>query len=103
VSYLILDGFLGLPAKVYDGSWIEWGYLVDTAEEGPLPADSPWLTNTPARSESVTYNVDNGEPVESIAGDVVDPYAPHANLINVQDENFGGGGGPGGGFETPGY
>lgn len=89
---------------MYDGSWIEWGYLADSAEGGALPADSPWRTDTAARSDSITYNQDAGQTVEPLpSGDIVDAYAPYANLVNVEDGNFGGGGEGGGGFEAPGY
>lgn len=35
--------------------------------------------------------------------ELVDSFAPYANLIEVEDSNFGANGGDGGSFETPGY
>lgn len=47
-----------------------------------------------------------GEVVEVLpSGDMelVDSFAPYANLIEVEDSNFGAGGAGDGSFETPGY
>lgn len=59
-------GVLGVPARLYDGSWVEWGNLAGgTAEQDsparPLPADSPWRTDTTALSE-------RGAPDAPVAG-----------------------------------
>jgi 3-mercaptopyruvate sulfurtransferase SseA len=89
VMFLILDGFLSQPVKLYDGSWLEWGYLADEAKGGALPADSPWRTDTVARSESITYNQDEGVEVELLSiDDIIDPYAPSANLITLTDNAY---------------
>lgn len=113
MTFLILDGLLGYPVKMYDASWIEWGYLANKSKSGVLEADSPWRTDCtatdpscaangiPIRSESVTYNVDAPVAVEPLGGDI-DSFAPRADLITVIDDAFGGGAG-GGGFAVPGY
>lgn len=113
MTFLILDGLLGYPVKLYDASWIEWGYLADKAKSGVLEADSPWRTDctaadaacaasgVPVRSESVTYTVDAALAVEPLGG-AISSFSPRADLITVVDDGFGGGPG-GGGFEAPGY
>lgn len=113
MTFLILDGLLGYPVKLYDASWIEWGYLADEAKMGALDASSPWRTDCtaadaacaangiPIRSEPVTYNVDAAVVVEPLGGEI-DSFSPRADLITVVDDAFGGGPG-GGGFEVPGY
>lgn len=117
MTFLILDGLLGWPVKLYDASWIEWGYLADEAKMGVLDADSPWRTDCtaadaacaangiPVRSEAIHYNVDFADPVRNVVeppGGEIDSFSPRADLITVIDDAFGGGPG-GGGFEVPGY
>ncbi len=57
VTFFILDGILGWPAAVYDGSWSQWGQLSgNTAMKGQLDPGSPWRTDSWGRSEQVVYN-----------------------------------------------
>lgn len=57
ITFFILDGILGWPAAVYDGSWSQWGQLSDNAAMyGQLDAASPWRTDISIRSEQVAYN-----------------------------------------------
>jgi len=92
---------LGYPAKLYDGSWLEWGQMADVAKDGGLAATSPWRTDTPERSGVVTYNVDNGFVVEELTG--ANSFSLRADGINLTDTATCGGGGDGGGPAAPGY
>jgi hypothetical protein len=76
--------------------------MADVAKDGGLAANSPWRTDTPARSGVVTYNVDNAFEVEKLTG--ANSFALRADLVNVTDAAVcGGGGGNGGGPIAPGY
>lgn len=86
---------------MYDGSWIEWGQMADEAKDGALKANSPWRTDTTARSEAITYNKDAGKTVEKLIG--AGSYALRADMVNLTDSIACGGGGGGGGPITPGY
>jgi hypothetical protein len=55
--FFVLDGILGWPAAVYDGSWSQWGQLSgDSSMKGQLNAGSPWRTDIAGRSDLVVYN-----------------------------------------------
>jgi 3-mercaptopyruvate sulfurtransferase SseA len=57
IGFFVLDGILGWPAAVYDGSWSQWGQLSGNAGmKGQLNPGSPWRTDLPGRSEVITYN-----------------------------------------------
>ncbi len=96
----MLDGILGYPAKLYDSSWIEWGQMAGVSSGGNLPDNSPWRTDTAARSASVTLN-NATFTVEPLVG--ANAYALRADAVNVTDSSACGGGGGGGGPVAPGY
>jgi hypothetical protein len=77
--------------------------MADEAEDGGLKADSPWRTDTAARSEAITYNKEAGKPVFVLTG--ADSYALRADGVNVVDSSScgGGSGTPGGSPIAPGY
>lgn len=91
MSFLILDGMLGFPAKLYDASWIEWGQMATAAKGGALADGSPWRTDSPQLSAGITYAVDNGLTVDSVTG--ANSYALRADAVNVNDAAACGGGG----------
>ena len=65
IGFFVLDGILGWPVAVYDGSWSQWGQLSGNAGmKGQLNAGSPWRTDLPGRSDVIAYNY---EPVISAA------------------------------------
>jgi 3-mercaptopyruvate sulfurtransferase SseA len=65
IAFFALDGILGWPAAVYDGSWSQWGQLSgNAAMKGQLNAVSPWRTDIAGRSDVIAYN---HEPVISAA------------------------------------
>jgi hypothetical protein len=100
VGFLILDGMLGWPAKLYDGSWMEWGQMAPTAKGGPLADTSSWRTDT--LTASLTYSVDAGQTVDPILG--ANSNALRADLVNVTDASACAGGRPGEGRPVaPGY
>lgn len=109
----VSQAVLGVPARLYDGSWVEWGNLVGgdngfggaggAAGEPPLPEDSPFRTDTAEASEygiigeeptpGVRYNPKTGEvngaPVESSAeGLNVDPDAEKTDAIIAADKAY---------------
>lgn len=100
VSFLVLDGILGFPAKLYDSSWIEWGQMADEAKDGGLKANSPWRTDIAARSEAITYNLDAGRPVEKVTG--ANSFSLRGDLVNLVD-SLACGGGEAEGPIAPGY
>jgi hypothetical protein len=62
-AFFVLDGILDWPVVNYDGSWSQWGQLAgysiaNGGNGGQLRADSPWRTDTAARSELIVYNYD---------------------------------------------
>ncbi|MGW8161386.1 MAG: selenite/tellurite reduction operon rhodanese-like protein ExtH, partial [Desulfobulbales bacterium] len=107
VNFLALDAVLGWPAKIYDGAWIEWGQMAtnDPASDGSLDPTSPWRTDNDL-TESLSYNKGLGLVLPEAGAS---SFAPHANLINVEDAGTaatGGGTSGGGGSsqpEAPGY
>jgi len=57
ITFFVLDGILGWPAAVYDGSWMQWGQLSgDSSMKGQLNASSPWRTDIAGRSDLIVYN-----------------------------------------------
>ena len=83
MSFLILDGMLGYPSKLYDASWIEWGQMATVAKGGALAEGSPWRTDTVQRSSPITYAVDNAIEVDSIVG--ASSFALRGDMVNVTD------------------
>jgi hypothetical protein len=58
-AFFVLDGILDWPVSLYDGSWSQWGQMSgSSANGGTLRSDSPWRTDTAARSSLVVYNFD---------------------------------------------
>ena len=57
VMFLLLDGVLNYPVKLYDGGWLEWGQMAG-GDKGDLDADSKWRTENPKNplSAAVTFN-----------------------------------------------
>ena len=56
-AFFVIDGILGWPVELYDGSWSQWGQLsANAANGGQLKADSPWRTDIPSRSGMIAYN-----------------------------------------------
>ncbi|ADH87107.1 selenite/tellurite reduction operon rhodanese-like protein ExtH [Desulfurivibrio alkaliphilus] len=84
VNFLALDAVLRWPAKIYDGAWVQWGMMArnDMNYGGALMPDSPWRTDTTARSEAINYENRIVEPLAN-----ADSFAPRANLINETDKN----------------
>jgi rhodanese-related sulfurtransferase len=75
ISFFILDGVLGWPVKLYDGSWSQWGQMSgEAAKGGKLPADSKWRTDTAAMTEPspIMYNLGRTVKVKT----QTDPKAP---------------------------
>jgi hypothetical protein len=63
--------------------------MADEAKDGALKADSPWRTDTAARSAIITYNIDAGKTVYKLTG--ADSYSLRADQVNVTDSNACGG------------
>lgn len=70
IGFFVLDGILGWPAALYDGSWSQWGQLSGNADKkGQLNPDSPWRTDVPSRTDSISYNWDANRPIEQFTSD----------------------------------
>ncbi len=76
--------------------------MATSAEDGALAPNSPWRTDTAARSEAITYNKEAGKTVYKATAD---SYALRADGVNVADSSICGGGAaaPGGSPVAPGY
>lgn len=74
--------------------------MADEAKDGGLRANSPWRTDTAARSEAITYNKDAGRTVEKMTG--ANSFALRADLVNLTD-SLACGGGEAVGPVAPGY
>ena len=63
-AFFVLDALLDWPVSLYDGSWSQWGQFSGSAANGgTLRSDSPWRTDTLARSGKsnsglIVYNFD---------------------------------------------
>lgn len=99
--YVALDAFLGWPVSNYDGSWSQWGQLAGVENGGYLDNNSPWRTDTPDRTEALTFNAAAGAAIEDpAAGGPVNSFDNSANKVEEQDEAYfksGSGSGNGGG------
>lgn len=130
-AFFVLDGILDWPVSLYDGSWSQWGQLSgDSTKAGQLRSDSPWRTDTAARSGVIAYNfgitkveilsLDGGGCSARVLVDgVTYEYAPTANCTpippsayalsgnQIEEEDAvymqGAGAGGGGAPITPGY
>jgi 3-mercaptopyruvate sulfurtransferase SseA len=91
LTFLALDAVLNWPAKIYDGGWNQWGQMAEISptKGGLLEKGSPWRTDTPGRSESITYNKPNGFIV--ITRGYYQTLAKHADEVNRQDSAICGG------------
>ncbi|OGW32657.1 MAG: hypothetical protein A2X58_06880 [Nitrospirae bacterium GWC2_56_14] len=60
IAFFVLDGILGWPVALYDGSWAQWGQLSgDSSMKGQLNASSPWRTDIAGRSDNIVYNFES--------------------------------------------
>ncbi len=97
-GFAALDAVLGWPVKNYDGSWSQWGMLASTANCGPLDPNSPWRTDTPQRTQNLTFN---GTPpactgIEDATDGgayTVNSFDTDLNQIEEQDSAYFSGGG----------
>ena len=107
--FFALDGILGWPAYYYDGSGMQWGQMADDAQLSPaakaagsngLDTNSPWRTDTPARSNTPivysdpfsSYNPSN--PL-SFDGTVNEIEQEDARYMSTGEGGSAGGGGAG--------
>jgi len=93
-TFFLLDGILGWPVTLYDGSWNQWSayYLNTTTAANNLPAASPWRVdiNTPGTALPRT----NGTMVTTgTTAMTLDPVAnamysitdPRSNQMKIED------------------
>ena len=102
--YVALDAYLGWPVANYDGSWSQWGELAGKVNGGFLENNSPWRTDTAARTESLYLNRDSAVLIEDPStGGAMNSFDSSANKIEEADKAyFGAGGSTGsGGGGTP--
>ena len=106
-AFVAIDAVLGWNVENYDGSWSQWGMLASTSNCGPLDPNSPWRTDTPARTQNLTFNgvqpglsCNNIEDATDNSTYTVNSFDTDLNQINEQDGNYfssGGGSGSSGG------
>lgn len=83
VCFFAYDAILKRPAKIHDGSLLELGQL-GFLQDLALPEDSPWRFDTSRYCSIIHYN----DPLNVIPPDIVDAYAPSANLVNEEDQDY---------------
>lgn len=88
-AFFVLDGILGWPVVLYDGSWSQWGQLSATSSKGGrLLSGSKWIVDG-SRSENVTHNFDGAKAVELLTNDGMTCSATlktDSTLINSRGE-----------------
>ena len=93
-AFVAIDAVLGWNVANYDGSWTQWGMLASTANCGPLDPSSPWRTDTPQRTQNLTFNevaVGNCTGIEDATDGgtyPVDSFDTDLNRINEQDSAY---------------
>lgn len=75
---------LGYPARMYDGSWIQWGELANTTDSKGteiLPADNKWRTDIAQYSTVISYEDPiNVQPIVHIDYEVENTINPEATV-----------------------
>ena len=103
--YVALDAYLGWPVANYDGSWSQWGHLAGKVNGGFLENNSPWRTDSAARTESLYLNRDAAATIEDpSSGGAMNSFDNSANKIEETDKAYfgaGGSSGSGGGGKPP--
>jgi len=93
-TFFVLDGILGWPVNLYDGSWGQWGsyYLNTVTAANNLPATSPWRvdintpgTNLPRTTGVLTTTGTVAMALDPIASAMYSVTDPRANQIKVTD------------------
>jgi 3-mercaptopyruvate sulfurtransferase SseA len=90
-GFFVLDGILGWPVMIYDGSWSQWGSLsANAAKGGQVSAD--WAVDNPTFMQVVNYNKDALKKVEPLNPDsaalLLKPSDPAANQIEKADAEY---------------
>jgi len=107
--YVALDAFLGWPVSNYDGSWSQWGHLAGKVNGGFLDNNSPWRTDTAARTELLYLNKNSVDSVTTFIedpskGGTMNSFDYSTNKIEETDKAYfgaGGSSGSGGGGRPP--
>lgn len=85
-AFYVLDGILGWPVTLYDGSWSQWGQMSNSGPNGGKLTSAAWATDLATRSEGVAYNhgtkvvelltLDGGACSGQLALDGTETYTP---------------------------
>lgn len=85
VSAYAASTILGYPARMYDGSWIQWGKLANVMDKNgdyQLPGDSPWRTDVDTYSNvSKVRDLTDGSKDSNL---YVEDHAPNAYANDAQ-------------------
>jgi 3-mercaptopyruvate sulfurtransferase SseA len=88
-TFFVLDGILGWPAAIYDGSWNQWGQLSgNTSMKGQLDPNSPWRTDIPGRSDVIVYNQPLLSAVTFTGAGTVNDLTSGGTFTGTADKNF---------------
>lgn len=92
-GFFVLDGILGWPVMIYDGSWSQWGSLSDKADKGgQLTAGSPWAVDNATYMAVTNYNKSALKKVEPLNPDsaalLLKPSDAAANQIEKADAEY---------------
>lgn len=88
-AFFVLDGILNWPVVNYDGSWSQWGQLSGSAANGgQLRTDSPWRTDTAARSELIVYNYDTTAGPVFFTGTGLNDMAAGGTFTGTVNRNY---------------
>lgn len=96
VTTFAASGILGYPARMYDGSWIQWGKLANVADHNGdllLPADSPWRTDVASASNigkvrNATDGGSNSNLYVQHHAPGVQPYAADSEAMIREDKAY---------------
>jgi rhodanese-related sulfurtransferase len=72
--FFVLDGILGWPVELYDGSWTQWGLYATAANGGKLTNGSAWDTTV---LSTISVTAPYGAPNYNVA-----PYADFTAAAN---------------------
>lgn len=92
-GFFVFDGILGWDAKLYVGSWSQWGKMSDNADKGgELPAGSEWAVENGDYMEEINYNADATYEVEALNPDSdaleIDPLEAPPNQVENEDSDY---------------
>lgn len=89
LAFFALDAILDWPVVLYDASWSQWGQMSgDNAKGGQLRSDSPWRTDTAARSDLFVYTYDAAAGPVFFAGTGLNDMTAGGSFTGTANRSF---------------